>query len=243
MHFAYIVLFLVLPLLAAGKPNITHFGNGASSGKRTLTIAAFERRQWLVKVKCSLVMDEIMQVYNSVQASYELSQMLSTSESLTNPDAIPCSVTLAGQGILSTLLVIQCDDSSTLNGIKLQSLLSNVDLNIIPRDCQLDLSVHRDPGVTLKNTMVETQQTQAVSGIWNLDRIDQRNRPNNNAYTYVRTGTGVKVYILDTGGRLDHVENTGRASLAANYAEDGIDTDCNGLICNLSWIHLFSHYL
>jgi len=46
---------------------------------------------------------------------------------------------------------------------------------------------------------------------WGLDRIDQRNLPLSNSYTYDQTGAGVDAYILDTGIRFTHAEFGGRA--------------------------------
>lgn len=51
---------------------------------------------------------------------------------------------------------------------------------------------------------------------WNLDRIDQRNLPLNNIYTYSSTGKNVNVYVLDTGVNPNHVEFEGRASTTAD---------------------------
>ena len=41
---------------------------------------------------------------------------------------------------------------------------------------------------------------------WGLDRIDQRDLPLSNSYTYNQTGPGVHVYIIDTGIRATHQE-------------------------------------
>ena len=46
---------------------------------------------------------------------------------------------------------------------------------------------------------------------WGLDRIDQRNLPLSNSYTYDQTGAGLDAYILDTGIRFTHTEFGGRA--------------------------------
>ncbi len=75
-----------------------------------------------------------------------------------------------------------------------------------------------------RSTRSSTTQTGAT---WGLDRIDQRNLPLNNTYTYTSTGTGVTAYIIDTGIRITHNEFGGRASFGPNYA-NGPNDDCNG---------------
>jgi len=73
---------------------------------------------------------------------------------------------------------------------------------------------------------VDATQTGAP---WGLDRINQRNLPLNGAFSYTKTGAGVKVYIIDTGIRTSHNQFGGRAS----YGYDAVDgslpaDDCNG---------------
>jgi hypothetical protein len=64
---------------------------------------------------------------------------------------------------------------------------------------------------------------------WGLDRIDQRDLPLNNSYTYNFTGAGVHAYIIDTGIRTTHTEFGGRASGSFTSINDGKGTsDCNG---------------
>ena len=62
---------------------------------------------------------------------------------------------------------------------------------------------------------------------WGVDRIDQRNRPLNAIYTFNWTGSGVRVYVIDTGIRTAHTQFGGRA--ANNFdAFGGNGQDCNG---------------
>jgi subtilisin family serine protease len=62
---------------------------------------------------------------------------------------------------------------------------------------------------------------------WGLDRIDQRNRPLSGTYTYNWTGSGVRVYVIDTGIRTSHSQFGGRASNVFD-AFGGSGADCNG---------------
>ena len=62
---------------------------------------------------------------------------------------------------------------------------------------------------------------------WGLDRIDQRNRPLSGTYTYNWTGSGVRVYVIDTGILTSHTQFGGRASNVFD-AFGGNGQDCNG---------------
>lgn len=62
---------------------------------------------------------------------------------------------------------------------------------------------------------------------WGLDRIDQRNRPLSATYTYNWTGSGVRVYVIDTGIRTAHSQFGGRASNVFDV-NGGNGEDCNG---------------
>jgi subtilisin family serine protease len=64
---------------------------------------------------------------------------------------------------------------------------------------------------------------------WGIDRIDQRNLPLSNSYTFDRAGAGVTAYVIDTGIRRTHAEFSGRAVSGYTAISDGRGTDdCNG---------------
>jgi subtilisin family serine protease len=87
-----------------------------------------------------------------------------------------------------------------------------------------------DPSVAFveQDQVFTTQTDQANPPSWGLDRIDQRNLPLNNVYTFNTTASNVTAYIIDTGIRVTHQTFGGRAVFAFNAVGDGNNTDCNG---------------
>ncbi len=64
---------------------------------------------------------------------------------------------------------------------------------------------------------------------WGLDRIDQRALPLDTAYRFLRSGQGVRVYVVDTGILATHVDFAGRVLTGHDLVGDGRGTtDCNG---------------
>ncbi|MCX5241905.1 S8 family peptidase [Streptomyces prunicolor] len=81
-----------------------------------------------------------------------------------------------------------------------------------------------DPAVAAveQNQRVHLTDTTQSSAPWGLDRIDQAALPLSGTYTYPDSaGTGVTVYVIDTGVRITHTQISGRAA----YGYDAVDGD------------------
>ena len=90
--------------------------------------------------------------------------------------------------------------------------------------------VAADPDVAFvqPNVIHRISETQTNPPSYGLDRIDQRNRPLNQAYTYTTTAANVHAYIIDTGIRTTHQDFGGRATSGHDAVDGGTADDCNG---------------
>ena len=90
------------------------------------------------------------------------------------------------------------------------------------------LALSEDPRVQfVEEDQVYTTDATQTNPPWGLDRIDQRDRPLNGTYNYNWTGSGVRVYVIDTGIRTSHTQFGGRASNVYDV-NGGNGQDCNG---------------
>jgi subtilisin family serine protease len=88
-----------------------------------------------------------------------------------------------------------------------------------------------DPAIAYvqRNGVYRISGTQTNPPSWGLDRIDQRNLPLDNSYTYPSTASSVHAYIIDTGIRFTHQDFQGRAVSGRDTVDNDNDaTDCNG---------------
>jgi subtilisin family serine protease len=113
-----------------------------------------------------------------------------------------------------------------------------VDGFVVVADDALVAALRTDPDVVSVDEpatyRASDTQTNPIPG---LDRIDQRDRPLSNSYTYHATGVGVTAYVLDGGINETHQEFAGRLAYGAYYpfpgepegVDDFCDTDGNGV--------------
>lgn len=69
--------------------------------------------------------------------------------------------------------------------------------------------------------------TDQPNATWGIDRIDSRSGLDG-IYKYSATGSGVNVYIIDTGVFANHNEFSGRMRTGYSAIADGSTNDCNG---------------
>jgi hypothetical protein len=88
-----------------------------------------------------------------------------------------------------------------------------------------------DPDVAYveQDQVVQLADTQDNPPSWGLDRVDQRNRPLDNTYSYdVVQAPQVTAYIVDTGIRITHNEFGGRASYGWDFTNNlPLANDCH----------------
>jgi len=88
-----------------------------------------------------------------------------------------------------------------------------------------------DPAVDFvqRDGVYSISGTQSPTPSWGLDRIDQRDLPLNNSYTYPNVAETVHAYVLDTGIRFTHSDFGGRATSGRDTVDNDNDaTDCHG---------------
>ncbi|MBB5956030.1 subtilisin family serine protease [Saccharothrix tamanrassetensis] len=93
----------------------------------------------------------------------------------------------------------------------------------MPESAARRLAVDPDVAYVAQDRVVRLEGTSS----WGLDRIDQRDLPLDQTYSYGKSGQAAHVYVVDTGIRTSHSDFGGRASFDFN-AIDTDDSDCNG---------------
>ena len=87
--------------------------------------------------------------------------------------------------------------------------------------------IEADPEFDVVSVEVADAEVKATAAPWGLDRIDQRDLPLDHAlFTSPYSGSGVSVYVIDSGILPTHQEFGGRAAGAKDFVGDGRAGDC-----------------
>lgn len=105
-----------------------------------------------------------------------------------------------------------------LKGFALQA--SEAQAAALSRDAQVE---YVEEAAEVVVTGVQQPVTSDQSTFWGLDRIDQSDLPLDSAYHYNRVGSGVHVYVIDSGIRLSQQEFGTRATAVYDFARSSSD--------------------
>lgn len=90
----------------------------------------------------------------------------------------------------------------------------------------IGISVASSPSAAITLTSQSGAERSVQS--WGLDRIDQRELPLDSTLATGNKGSGVRVYVVDTGVYADHADFTGRVTTGADFVGDGLQPeDCD----------------
>jgi len=108
--------------------------------------------------------------------------------------------------------------SLVLNGYA--ASMSKATLNSVLEDSIVNY-VEQDHWMYASQSLSTQNLGTLEAGLWGLNRVWQRTRSNTNQYQYFTTaGTGVDVYIVDTGLYAAHSEFTGRTVAGQSFVTD-----------------------
>lgn len=115
--------------------------------------------------------------------------------------------------------------AATLPVRAVEALRSSPHVKYIEQDRNLTASID-PPSLTQRPS--DTTQTSYVP--WGLDRIDERDSDGKSSYEYAYIGSGVDVYVFDTGIYAGHSQFGERVQAGWNFISDSrtTTTTCNG---------------
>jgi subtilisin family serine protease len=174
----------------------------------------------------------VLQTAGAAVLEYPASYILTLRK---NPQLVRDSLTLDLERVTDGLcyIVSRVDTDRTL--LKLMCKYPQSDQGLYPEKLLAWTEDHREYCGSLGYDSVVKKPKASLAGSqdlsssqWGLDRIDSRGRRLDAHYNYVHDGSGMVVYVIDTGIKLDHPEFENRAVFGINAVGDGIDTDCDG---------------
>ncbi len=99
----------------------------------------------------------------------------------------------------------------------------------LPDSAVAGISRNPNIGSITLDIEITLETTQLNPSSWGLDRIDQGSLPLDKSYSYDNDGSGVDVYVIDTGIDFGHPDFGGRARSGYDFVDNDTDaSDCQG---------------
>jgi len=121
--------------------------------------------------------------------------------------------------------------------VSTQSFALRVNERVLKRFNNLNgmlIETDADPGTLKREGVLYVEPNSRVhiladqnNATWGIDRIDSRSGVDG-VYKYSATGSGVNVYVIDTGILATHNEFSGRVGMGYSAIDGGSTADCNG---------------
>jgi subtilisin family serine protease len=150
------------------------------------------------------------------------------------PEAAPLMSAASGQGVAGSYIVVLNEGAdprsvAAVAGVSPRHVYTAV-LNGFATTLNAGqlTALRHNPNVDyVEQEQIGGVQVTQLNATWGIDRIDQQNLPLSTTYTYNASGTGVRVYVIDSGIQSNHPQFGTRASNVYDYA-GGSGADCHG---------------
>jgi subtilisin family serine protease len=223
----------VLLLFAVVNAVVVHRFGPANSQRRAASAASGS--SWFARIVCPLNWSAVTRLQSTFSGVADATAA-----------AAACVLTMTAQGSRETILELNCPDivaaADLTSALRSNALLPPACTVLVEPNLIVTLAPPAQAQAQAQKRTV-TDQPISLAGLWNLDRVDQRNLPLDAHYKSALNGSNVILYHFDTGARLTHTQFGGRATMLIDLVGDGLAPlgDCQGHGTLFLFLNIFSH--